>query len=114
MGKMIWLDDLRPMPKGFDIHVRTVEDMIEIFSTTPVDHVSLDHDLGENEKTGYDLAKWIEVEAFYGRLSKFTWHVHSANPAGAKMMTYALIRADEYWERTRNDRESDLGRTDGS
>lgn len=48
--------------------------------------ISLDHDLGEESKTGYDLAKWMTQNNKWPE----EVHFHSANPVGVKNM------ADEY------------------
>lgn len=93
----LWLDDLRPAPEGWH-WVKTAWDAIEMLGRGGVLEVSLDHDLGEPEHgTGYDVAKFVEAEAFHGRLARFAWRVHSANPTGAERMTIALERADGYW-----------------
>ena len=56
-------------------------------------HISFDHDLGENEMTGYDFAnrlvQWdidAQVTYPYRVIFKpgFTYNVHSANPVGAE------------------------------
>jgi hypothetical protein len=43
----IWLDDERPMPAGFDVHVKTAKDAIALLAQGNVTLISLDHDLGE-------------------------------------------------------------------
>lgn len=57
-------------------------------------YISFDHDLGENELTGYDLAKYI-VERDLDENGKFIpdnfgFTVHSANPIGKKNIEYLL------------------------
>lgn len=51
----VWLDDERPMPLGFDVHVKTADEAIKLLANGQVKVISLDHDLGENEDTGYKL-----------------------------------------------------------
>ena len=49
--------------------------------------MSFDHDLGENQSTGYEVAKWIVEMDMNGVIqipSDFTFYVHSKNPVGAK------------------------------
>ena len=49
--------------------------------------VSFDHDLGENQKTGYDVANWIVDKDIVtpGWIPvDFTFYVHSQNPVGAE------------------------------
>lgn len=47
---------------------------------------SFDHDLGENEPTGYDIVKWmVECDMNNSIIPyEFTFYVHSQNPVGAK------------------------------
>jgi hypothetical protein len=63
------------------------QEAIRLLETGAVDEISLDHDLGDDERgTGYDVVRWIEeaVELRGFRPPKI--YVHSANsPARAKM-----------------------------
>ena len=54
--------------------------------------VSFDHDLGENQPTGFDIAKWfVEVDLDYHIIpSDFDFYTHSQNPIGAKNITELL------------------------
>jgi hypothetical protein len=85
----IYLDDERPCPKGW-IPVYTYQSCIDILQAFKPTHLSLDHDLGE-EKTGYDVVKWIESKTFLD--SKYQppiMTIHSANPAGRKNMELGI------------------------
>jgi hypothetical protein len=42
----VWLDDERPKPSDFDIHVKDPESAIALLKAGLVSHLSLDHDLG--------------------------------------------------------------------
>lgn len=49
--------------------------------------ISFDHDLGDGESTGYDIAKWIVEMNMDGvvKIPKdFSFYVHSKNPIGKK------------------------------
>lgn len=92
----IWLDDERPKPADFDVWLRTADAAIKALRVGGVTHISLDHDLGE-EKTGYDVAKFIETEAHSKRLAPLTVSVHSANPVGRKNIQAAIEKAEQYW-----------------
>lgn len=83
----IWLDDKRPMPPDFDVHVN---DSIRI---------SFDHDLGDEDGVGdgYDVAKWIEEQAYYGNISPVKWTVHSDNPVGIQDIKRAMKSAERFW-----------------
>ena len=94
----LWLDDERDMPKNFNLHVRSSSLAIEVLqSGLTVVEVSLDHDLGD-WGSGYDVAKWIEGEAYFGNMPRLSWHIHSANPVGCERMAMALRNADKYWK----------------
>ena len=67
----IWLDDERD-PENWEhsgwTWVKTATECIEILKKGNVEEISFDHDLGEingkQEKTGYDVVRWIEAEVF--------------------------------------------------
>lgn len=96
----LWLDDLRPMPEGYDRHVKTAKEAIEALLVWTVTHISFDHDLGEPEcGTGYDVASWIERQAFENtNVERVSWRIHSANPVGRRNIEAAMTSADRYWE----------------
>jgi Cyclic-phosphate processing Receiver domain len=103
----VWLDDLRPAPPGFDVHVTTANEAIALLKTGSVTHLSLDHDLGDPANgTGYEVARWVEEHAFRWAeqaadgLPPLTWNIHSQNPVGVENMTRAMRNADRFW-RTR-------------
>jgi len=77
----IYLDDYREKPEGWTL-AKTVEEAIELLENNEVTHISLDHDLGMDEKTGYALCKWMTAN------KKWPEHVafHSANPVGVHNM----------------------------
>lgn len=56
------------------------------------DFISFDHDLGADEPTGYDFAKWlVEQDLEHETLPKgFKFDVHSQNPVGAENITKLL------------------------
>ena len=92
----IWLDDIRPMPPGFDVHCKTGDRAIRFLSDDAVSEISLDHDLGEG-MTGYDVAKFVEKAAFLGTLSRIKWAVHSSNPVGKSNIESAMLNAEKWW-----------------
>ena len=76
---------------GYGLHdltmVTTVEQAISKLSLHEYDAVSLDHDLGENLKTGYDFIREVVEMALNEKfdLSAVTdFYVHSQNPVGAE------------------------------
>lgn len=87
----VYLDDIRnPKSEGWFV-VRTAEEAIELLDRNVVTHMSLDHDLGEGLKTGYDVILYIEQKIRTDPnfvLPEIS--VHSANPVGVRNMLRAL------------------------
>lgn len=86
----IYLDDVRDLPTGFEdwVVIRSAEDALRVIASKGLENIeaiSFDHALGEDCMSGYDLASIIEemvYEAEFASIPKF--HIHSANPVGAK------------------------------
>jgi hypothetical protein len=86
----IWLDDERRAPFGM-VQTNTAEDTIELLKKCKVSVLSLDHDLGENRKTGYSVLTWMEQQVATTKYVPPTHiYVHSANPVGRKKMDMAI------------------------
>jgi hypothetical protein len=81
----LFLDDLRPCPKGF-VLARNAEECILLLQECDVDILSLDHNLGWGSPTGYDVAKWIVREQKYPRQI----YLHTSNPVGRQNMFQLL------------------------
>lgn len=95
----VWLDDVRPMPNGFDIHVTTAPQALELVQTGKVSYVSFDNDLGPDEAgQGYQVADLIERLAFQNKIPRIGWDVHSANPVRRQHIIIAMSAADRFWE----------------
>jgi hypothetical protein len=88
----LFIDDERfPPNDGREwVIARNYEEAIKILSETVPVYISFDHDLGE-EKTGYDVAKWITFkdvdEKFQYLPDDFDFYVHSQNPIGRENIT---------------------------
>jgi hypothetical protein len=94
----IWLDDERPMPQGYDLHVKTATEAIALLRGGQVTCISLDHDLGfEWNGTGYDVAVFIEEGAHRGTLKPIRVKLHTANPVGRRRMAQAIQSAKRAW-----------------
>jgi len=94
----IWLDDIRPMPEGYDRWAKTAGEaivMICLFGDE-IEFISFDHDLGDGG-TGYVVATGIEGLAHEGLLKRFGWDVHSQNPVGAERICSAMGSAERFW-----------------
>ena len=87
----VYLDDERIAPEGW-VQVRWPDEAIKLLQTGSVSHLSLDHDLGDDQRgTGYDVLLWIEQEVVSSKFippSKI--EVHSANPAARERMLVAI------------------------
>jgi len=72
--------------------VRWPDEAIKLLQAGAVTHLSLDHDLGDDQRgTGYDVLLWIEQEVFLHQfILPANITVHSANPAGRKRMFAAI------------------------
>lgn len=89
----IWLDDERPEPRGWH-RVYTERECIALLDRIlwqgkhPQDiELSLDHDLGDGDGTGYGVLAWLEEQvARNGMEPPELIHVHTANPVGRERM----------------------------
>ena len=77
----LYLDDLRPTPKGFD-RVYSYEEFVPYLERKGLpDFISFDHDLGE-DLSGYDCAKYLVAYCLEHQRSLPDYQVHSQNPVG--------------------------------
>lgn len=95
----VYLDDVRPKPKEFDVIVRTPDEAIELLKTGKVTHISLDYDLGSDGDEGEVVANWIEEQAYLGNLQPIVVYFHTDNPVGRKRMMQAIQNAQKYWNK---------------
>ncbi len=96
MSYSLFIDDERDPPSnGQNWHIaRNMEEAGSIIRELgPPNFISFDHDLGEKEPTGYDIAKKLVVgdlgelggtEFEHGLPTDFSFYVHSQNPVGAE------------------------------
>lgn len=92
----IYLDDERTEPPDY-VRVKTSKECIDylivLHESGQVCHsLSLDHDLGDGNGTGYDVVCWLE-EMFYSDekfILPIETKVHSANPVGRKRMLQVI------------------------
>ncbi|WP_127530943.1 cyclic-phosphate processing receiver domain-containing protein [Paenibacillus kobensis] len=89
----LYLDDLRDCPEGF-IVARTFAEAVKVFRENPINLLSLDHDLGEDENgnelpNGYDFVKFFCENGL--RANKI--YLHTDNPVGRKNMYETLLAA---------------------
>lgn len=93
----VFLDDIRNPPDDSWTVVRTARDCFSLLENEQVEVISLDHDLGENVQTGYDVANWIERKVFLHPSYKCPdILIHSANPVGRQNIQ-RVIESIERW-----------------
>lgn len=86
------MDDERETPSGW-VRVYWPDEAVPLLETGDVEVVSLDHDLGDDEKgTGYDVILWIEEAVFTRGFQPPEILVHSANPAARQRMEAGIAR----------------------
>ena len=92
----LYLDDEREASAGW-LRVRWPDEAIELLKTGQVTDLSLDHDLGDDERgTGYDVVLWIEEAMATGSFMPPRIIVHSANPSARAKMNAGLERIRRY------------------
>lgn len=94
----IWVDDIRPEPKGY-IHFYTVNQTIKAIQNyerygISIEVIDLDHDAGEYNFGGGDYIKILDWLEATGR--NYPIHIHSLNPVGVQNMK-AIIKRNG-WE----------------
>jgi len=92
----VYLDDERETPAGW---TRTYwpEDTIVLLQTGKVTHLSLDHDLGDDDRgTGYDVVLWVEEAVFLRGFSSPEMKVHSANSSAREKMESGIRRIEKF------------------
>jgi len=98
----LFLDDIRNCPDNF-ILVKTVSQLIYKLDELKeldqeVNIISLDHDLGENEPTGYDFVKYlIESGNYDPSVYPKQIFLHTANGVGRDNMFKLLERYKPEW-----------------
>jgi len=82
----VFLDDERTPPSGWHL-VRWPEEAIKLLEGGEVEEISLDHDLGDDERgTGYDVILWIERAVVESGFQPPAMKVHSANTSARQKM----------------------------
>lgn len=86
----VFLDDERSAPEGW-ARVFWPAEAITILETKQVTDLSLDHDLGNEYITGYDVLIFLERKVFEDPTFPVPRiFIHSANPVGRKRMERAI------------------------
>ena len=81
----VFLDDLRPCPKGF-VLARTAEECVTLLLDCDVGVLSLDYELGPDSANGMAVVESMIVHRRFPR----EVYVHSSSPMGKAWMLKAL------------------------
>lgn len=91
----IYLDDLRPLPKEFDLLFKTGEDLLEYLTHSgnqAIGIISLDHDLGMGVMDGYDFVKnMVHLHVDINEIQ-----LHTDNLVGFRNMYHYLTNAQRH------------------
>jgi hypothetical protein len=86
----VFLDDERMTPEGWT-RVYWPDEAIALLKTGKVEEISLDHDLGDDERgTGYDVVLWIEEAVATQDFVPPRMKVHSANSSARQKMEMGI------------------------
>ncbi len=101
----VFLDDERPTPLGW-IRVYWPDEAIALLQSGGVGELSLDHDLGDDQRgTGYDVILWLEEAVALRGFMPPAITVHSANPVARERML-AGVASIQRLARTQRNYES--------
>lgn len=87
----VYLDDERTTPEG-SVCVYWPDEAIELLKSGDVTEISLDHDLGDDDRgTGYDVVLWIEEQVALRGFVPPAMKVHSANVSARTKMENGIL-----------------------
>ncbi|HTU68345.1 MAG TPA: cyclic-phosphate processing receiver domain-containing protein [Steroidobacteraceae bacterium] len=90
----IFLDDERPTPPGW-IRAFWPQEVIALLEAGGVTEISLDHDLGDDERgTGYDVVLWVEEAVATRGFVPPQLRVHSANSSARAKMEQGIAQIE--------------------
>ena len=91
----VFLDDERTTPEGW-VRVYWPDEAIDLLETKAVAEISLDHDLGNDQRgTGYDVVLWIEEAVALDGFIPPKRNVHSANSSVRQKMEAGIQAIDK-------------------
>ena len=97
----VYLDDERVAPEGWH-QVRWPDEAIRLLESGNVSEISLDHDLGDDERgTGYDVVLWLEEQVMTRGFIAPKMSVHSANSSARQKMEAGIAAIQQYALRRR-------------
>lgn|SRR5690554_5273766 len=83
----VYLDDLRPCPPGF-VLARTAEECMLLLQDCEINILSLDHDLGLDQPTGFDVVKFMVQHGRYAN----DIYLHTSSAMGKSNMFQLLYK----------------------
>lgn len=97
----LWLDDLRPVPYGYE-GAKSVNEAKKLIQEAEhngieIEALDLDHDLGYYADQGGDAIRLLDWLAERGTF--YPVEIHTANPVGRANMERILARywGEQYW-----------------
>lgn len=87
----LYLDDERKTPDGWE-RSYDVHDTLILLSSGAVNELSLDHDLGDPNSTGYDVLLWIEEQVATNKFIPPKIYIHTANSSARIKMELAVAQ----------------------
>lgn len=86
----VYLDDERETPEGWT-RVYWPDEAIELLRSGQVTEISLDHDLGDDDRgTGNDVIQWIEEQVVTNNFIPPVIRVRSANISAKQKMELGI------------------------
>jgi hypothetical protein len=109
----VYLDDERATPDGW-VRVYWPDEAVKLLESGVVTEISLDHDLGDDERgTGYDVVLWIEEAVITRGFVPPLMSVHSANSSARLKMEMGIktirVRAAEFAQNTEFKTDGSIG-----
>jgi len=93
--KTVFIDDERFPVDETNVIIRSYDEFVKYVNEFGIpDVIHFDHDLGDNQPTGYDIAKFIvdcDLDGVNTIPDGFTFFIHSQNTTGAKNIKELLI-----------------------
>lgn len=97
----LWLDDLRPVPYGYE-GAKSVNEAKKLIQEAEhngieIEALDLDHDLGDYADQGGDAIRLLDWLAERGTF--YPVEIHTSNPVGRANMERILARywGEQYW-----------------
>ena len=98
----LYLVDEREAPEGW-IRVYWPDEAIEILKKGTVEEISLDHDLGDdNRGTGYDVLLWIEEQVVTNKFHPPKVKIHTANSSARDKMESCVNNIEKYFQKIKS------------